>query len=35
MKNESKYPWKKKYTIVLLLNLAYIIVFYLLMTSFS
>lgn len=30
----EKYTWKKSYTIVLLLNLAYILIFYWIMQSF-
>lgn len=32
---EKKYVWKKEYTWVLLLNAAYILIFYLIMISFS
>lgn len=35
MKLPQKYHWKKSYTIVLLANAVYIILFYLLMTLFS
>ncbi|TVZ27764.1 hypothetical protein JM83_2826 [Gillisia sp. Hel_I_86] len=35
METPKKYIWKKSYTIVLLANLAYIILFYFLMNLFS
>lgn len=35
MKPPKKYHWKKAYTIVLVANAVYIVLFYLLMTFFS
>ncbi|REE79752.1 hypothetical protein BX611_2648 [Lutibacter oceani] len=32
---QPKYVWKKEYTVVLIMNAVYIILFYLIMTSFS
>ena len=32
---KQKYTWKKEYSVVLIMNAIYILLFYLLMTSFS
>jgi len=32
---KQKYTWKKEYSVVLILNAIYILLFYLLMNSFS
>jgi len=33
--DEPKYVWKKEYTMVLIMNAIYIVLFYLIMNSFS
>lgn len=35
MKSSKKYQWKKSYTVVLIANAVYIILFYFLMTLFN
>jgi len=32
---KQKYTWRKEYSVVLIMNAIYILLFYLLMTSFS